>query len=181
MDTPTQALPPEDADWCNYLFSYSHSKHYVDCWPQASGPKGRRPRFHWYAFVFSDLWLLYRKQYRLALMYWVIYLVTYALLLGLLAILPPLQFLAEPVQEHAPQFSWQATLLAGLTMRLLLGGFAYRLYLRQASATIRKLQTRVSNPEDLNSQLFLKGGVSMPALALGMILHMALNLMAALV
>ncbi len=149
----------------------------------------RRNKFNFSAFLFSGIWMLYRKQYKYGIIVTALLFSLYlaSLLISLFVSAPLLVDLAEQVGMDLTQginpasSQWTALselllnnpvaylklalptlcLLAALVMRIVVGVLGNKLYLEHCVRTVRKVKSEPAS-DNLSLALEAKGGVNTP-------------------
>lgn len=149
--------------------------------------KFKRNKFNFSAFLFSGGWLLYRKQYKMGIIFTII---MFALYLGQLfttfyVSLPRIADLVkgmgqtisdsgitvQQMVDAASAMSWSDTLIVALpTLMLLamlgimifLGVRGNKMYLKHCIRTVNQTRKTTISAEDYNSRIMEKGGVNTP-------------------
>ncbi|MEG1427266.1 MAG: DUF2628 domain-containing protein, partial [Oscillospiraceae bacterium] len=160
-----------------------NTRYYMPIFSRIKGEK--RSKFNFSAFLFSGGWLLYRKQYKLGIIYTIL---MFALYLGqtftslFLSYPRMMEILKQAgVQVDAATISYEqistialhstpmdtliialpALMMLGMLIIMLILGFCgNRMYMKHCIKTINATRSTTQNSEDYNTRLVEKGGIN---------------------
>lgn len=149
---PTEPTPPEGPEEDLRTFVGPNAGYYLSAWEPLLKGFGSYAGFNMAAFFLWGLWLPYRKMYRVALL-------MYALLL--------VESLAEDAilrwVLRMPELPYRLSALVGLTIAIVFGSMANRLYLSHARRRIAQIQDQNLTPEEYRETLRRRGGTNLVA------------------
>ncbi len=144
QSSPSDDVTSEDIE----LYAQKRGDYYREQWNRMRNPE-RSFRGNWAAALFNVTWLLYRRMYLYALVFFVLSIVTSVLFAALLSILHP----TVDVEAVGKLFGWAFSFVFGLF-------FANSLYLRRAEKRIRRIKKEFKGQSVQREQIVASGGTS---------------------